>query len=72
MNKQYKIIWSKVKHCYVVVSELAKNNGKAASTHIQSGRTLGVALSVLALCTGLAAGVNAATPYYSVNDLMVC
>ncbi|WP_295238722.1 ESPR-type extended signal peptide-containing protein [Veillonella sp.] len=69
MNKQYKIIWSKVKHCYVVVSELAKNNGKAASTHIQSGRTLGVALSVLALCTGLAAGVNAATPYYSVNDL---
>jgi len=52
MNKQYKVIWSKVKHSYVVVSELAKNSGKAASTHIQSGRTLGVALSVLALCAG--------------------
>ena len=68
MNKQYKIIWSKVKHCYVVVSELARNNGKAASTHIQSGRTLGVTLSVLALCAGLTVGASAATPYYSVND----
>ena len=67
MNKQYKIIWSKVKHCYVVVSELAKNNGKAASTHIQSGRTLGVALSVLALCAGLSGVAQAAdtTPMFS-------
>ncbi|SUP42727.1 ESPR-type extended signal peptide-containing protein [Veillonella criceti] len=68
MNKHYKVIWSKVKHSYVVVSELAKSNGKAASTHIQSGRTLGVALSVLALCAGLSGGVSAATPYSSVND----
>lgn len=26
MNKQYKVIWSKVRHCYVVVSELAKRS----------------------------------------------
>lgn len=23
MNKVYKVIWNKVKHCYVVVSEIA-------------------------------------------------
>ncbi len=28
MNKIYKIIWSKARNCYVVVSELAKRNGK--------------------------------------------
>ena len=29
MNKVYKVIWSKVKNCYVVVSELAKSKCKA-------------------------------------------
>lgn len=29
MNKIYKVVWSKVKHCYVVVNELAKNRTKA-------------------------------------------
>lgn len=35
MNKIYKVIWSKVRNCYVVVSELAKRNGKckAAKTN---------------------------------------
>ncbi|MBQ6429454.1 MAG: ESPR domain-containing protein, partial [Acidaminococcaceae bacterium] len=28
MNKIYKVVWSKAKHCYVVTSELAKRNGK--------------------------------------------
>ncbi|MBE6079612.1 MAG: hypothetical protein E7204_02010 [Veillonella sp.] len=58
MNKQYKVIWSKVKNSYVVVSELAKRNGKAGSTHIQSGQKIGVALSVLALCAGLTGGIS--------------
>lgn len=26
MNKIYKVVWSKVRNCYVVVSELAKRN----------------------------------------------
>ena len=30
MNKIYKVIYSKVRQCYVVVSELAKNQGKKA------------------------------------------
>jgi len=28
MNRIYKVIWSRVKHCYVVVSELTKSAGK--------------------------------------------
>ena len=28
MNKIYKLIWSKVRNCYVAVSEIAKRNGK--------------------------------------------
>ena len=34
MNKVYKVIWSKVKGCYVVVSELTKKNGKSKYEHI--------------------------------------
>ena len=30
MNRIYKLIWSKVKNCYVVTSELAKNHGAVA------------------------------------------
>ena len=43
MNKAYKVIWSKVKHCYVVVSELAKRNGKGAGKMLAAG-ALGVCL----------------------------
>ncbi len=32
MNKVYKVIWSKVRNCYMVVSELAKRNGKCSSS----------------------------------------
>ena len=28
MNKIYKIIWSEVRKCYVVVAEIARNHGK--------------------------------------------
>ena len=28
MNQIYKVIWSRVKHCYVVVSEVAGRCGK--------------------------------------------
>lgn len=69
MNRHYKVVWSRVKHMYVVVSELAKNNGKAASTKSSVGQKLGVALSVLALCAGMTAGVSAADQYYSANDM---
>lgn len=47
MNKIYKVIWSKVKHQYVVVSELAHRDGKRSSAASKSVRTL---LAVLAVC----------------------
>ena len=53
MNRQYKVIWSKVKHCYIVVSELVKRNGKSSSVKSKSGQKIGVTLAVLALCFGL-------------------
>ena len=34
MNKIYKVIWSKVKNCYVVASELAKSHTKSPKTGV--------------------------------------
>lgn len=58
MNRIYKVIWSKVRNAYVVVSELAKNHGKekceVSSSH---GSRLGTALLLsLLLGGGLVAG----------------
>ena len=39
MNKVYKVIWSKVRNCYVVVSELAKRNGKCKAAKTDSLNT---------------------------------
>ena len=47
MNRIYKVIWSKVKHQYVVVSELAHRDGKRSSVASKSVRTL---MAVLAVC----------------------
>ena len=50
MNKIYKVIWSKVRNCYVAVSEIAKRNGKSC-TSVNCGakanrRHAGVALAI--------------------------
>ena len=39
MNKIFKVVWSKVKHCYVVVSEIAKNtiSGGARKSRVRKG-----------------------------------
>lgn len=63
MNKVYKVIWNRTKHCYVVVSEMAKKAGKAKSSHIlcSAAKTAaGVGLGAL-LLMGSAADVSAAT-----------
>ena len=49
MNKIHKIIWSKVRHCYVVVSEITKRDGKSVSLTGLLGRKAAV-LAVMALC----------------------
>ena len=70
MNKIYKVIWSKVKHQYVVVSELAHSNGKQSRTSRNSIRSR---IAALVVCGAIAAfGVFSALPNsafaYSVKD----
>ncbi len=48
MNKIYKVIWSRVRHCYVVVSELAKRAGKEKSSHL--GLAAHLAAGALCVC----------------------
>ena len=50
MNKIYKVVWSKVKNCYVVVSEIAKNviTGGVKSAKIGNApMTKGLALGAM-------------------------
>ena len=64
MNNIYKVIWSKAKNCYVVVSEIARSHTKSASGSEKIGgvtrRSLLASLMALSLlCGGL--GVAEAT-----------
>lgn len=52
MNHIYRVIWSKVKHCYVVVSEIAKRNGKSSSKVSRTG------ITVLALVGTVSMGIS--------------
>ena len=62
MNRIYKVIWSKVKHQYVVVSELAHSCTKSTSSRI--GRSAAAVLAALVLTTGVGAlSVQAADPF---------
>ena len=60
MNKIYKVIWSKVRNCYVAVSEIAKRNGKSCtSVNCGAKANRGHAGAVLSAAVGatLLAGV---------------
>ncbi|RGQ79201.1 hypothetical protein DWY77_09935 [Megamonas rupellensis] len=52
MNKIYKVIWSKVKNQYVVVSELAHSSGKQSRTSRSSIRSR---IAALVVCGAIAA-----------------
>ncbi|MBQ7759962.1 MAG: hypothetical protein IJ376_02495, partial [Acidaminococcaceae bacterium] len=54
MNKIYKVVWSKVKNCYVVVSELAKNvitgsvkSAKVGTAPMVKGMAMGVLMAFM-------------------------
>lgn len=49
MNKIFKVIYSKTRHCYVVVSELAKSHCKTAGSHTARSKTALTAAVLLAL-----------------------
>ena len=55
MNKVYKVVWSKVRNAYVVVSELAKNHGKSKSVRTAIVRGVLAAAIVGMPVSGLAA-----------------
>ena len=59
MNKIFKVVWSKTKECYVVVSEVAKNNGGKKK----------VLASVLATLAIMGAGAQMGTPVHADTDL---
>lgn len=54
MNKIYKVVWSKVKHCYVVTSELAKRSGKGCGA-----RSLRMAAVSMGVAAALIGGIGA-------------
>ena len=60
MNQIYKVIWSKVRHCCIVVSELGRKDGKVVSSSSRMSKKMAVSLAVLALCAGMMPGVMAA------------
>lgn len=53
MNKAYRVIWSQVKHCYVVVSELAKSHTKNGG-HAAYKQSMALLCAVF-LCSGYGA-----------------
>ena len=69
MNKIYKLVWSKVKNCYVVVSELAKSHTKSPKSGIMSRSLVaGVLASVLSF--SVVPSVFAYVNTYYVEDPM--
>ncbi len=50
MNKIYKVIYNKVKNCYVVVSELAKSHGKEQSQRMHNGSRICALTLAITLC----------------------
>ena len=57
MNKIFKVIYSKTRHCYVVVSELAKSHCKTTQSHTARSKTALTAAVLLALGTFSVASV---------------
>ena len=49
MNKIFKVIYSKTRHCYIVVSELAKSHCKTTQSHTVRSKTALTAAVLLAL-----------------------
>lgn len=62
MNRVYKVIWSKAKHCYVVTSEIARSVTKSASSARSAGRK-GAAILAMAALLFTAGGVLGEAAY---------
>ena len=68
MNRVYKVIWSKAKHCYVVTSEIARSVTKSASSACSAGRK-GAAVLAMAALLFTAGGVLGEAATANVTDV---
>ena len=66
MNKIYKVVWSKVKHCYVVTSELAKRQTKGCGA-----RSLRMAAVSVGVAAALIGGVGFGSPVAEAADPVI-
>ena len=71
MNNIYKVIWSKAKNCYVVVSEIARSHTKSASGSEKIGGVARHALLALGAACAIACGgfVNVGAVEYEHVDV---
>ena len=74
MNKIYKVVWSKVKNCYVVVSEIAKNvisgsvkSAKVGTAPLIKGAALGAMMAFVITGNVWAAENISVKNYYNKN-----
>lgn len=67
MNRIYKLVWSKVKNCYIAVSELAKSRTKSPGSGVIS-RTVAAGVLACILSCGAVMPVMAAGATYSFNS----
>lgn len=68
MNKVYKVVWNRTKHCYVVVSELAKRAGKNKSTCLT---VVGKAAAALGLGAVLLMGSTGSEVYAATGNKVI-
>lgn len=59
MNKIYKLVWSKVRNTWVVVSEIAKGHGKSSSSEGSGKRLKSLVVMALLGCFVTAGGTVA-------------
>ena len=79
MNKIYKVVWSKVKNCYVVVSEIAKNvitggvkSAKVGKAPLTSGLAMGALMAFVITGSAMAADIYDEYPaYFEQSDQVV-
>lgn len=67
MNHIYKVVWSKVRNCYVAVSEIAKGHGKKSPSEKWGGKKAAL-LAAIAITFGGFANVAMAADPAIVND----
>lgn len=68
MNKVYKLVWSKVQNCYVVVSEIARSHTKAGGNGGVHTGMLSVLIGLSLLGGSVQAAGTIETHYYSVGS----